>query len=88
VSDRIWDQVLEQVRASIDEEDFRRWFAPSTQAGDSGDQIAVWVPSTSIRRHLELQYHDLVIRALEALGRPGADVRFVVTGYEEDDDNE
>ena len=88
MSSGIWERVLEQVRATIDDEDFRRWFAPSTQAGDTGDQITVWVPSSSIRRHLELHYSDAVSRVLESLGRPSTDVRFVVTGYGDEDDED
>lgn len=87
MSSGIWERVLERVRGAIDEEDYRRWFALSTQAGDSGDQITVWVPSTSIQRHLELHYSEALARALESLGRPSTDVRFVVTGYGDEDED-
>lgn len=43
--------MLAQVRAEVDAEDFRRWFAYTSYAGDSGDQITVWIGSESHRRH-------------------------------------
>jgi chromosomal replication initiation ATPase DnaA len=84
----IWDRVLDHIRQSIPGEDFRRWFGATAYASDSGDQITVWVPTENIRRHLLLQYDDLVRRALRAVGRPHTDVRFVVGGTDEDDDEE
>lgn len=81
----IWDQVLDQLRATLPEEDFRRWFGSTAYASDSGDQITVWVPSESIRRHLVNQYDDAVRRALASTGRPFTAVRFLVGGTDEDE---
>ena len=52
----------------------------------AGDQITIWVPSESIRRHIVNQYHDALFAALESLGRADTHVRFVVGGTEEDED--
>ena len=67
-------------------EDFRRWFVGTAYASDSGDQITVWVPTESIRRHLVLHYQDDIDVALAALGRPDTQVRLLVGGVDDDDD--
>jgi chromosomal replication initiation ATPase DnaA len=82
----IWDQVLEQVRPSIADDDFRRWFGATAYASDSGDQITVWVPTEQIRRYMTTHYDTALRRALAAIGRPETIVRFVVGGTDEDDE--
>ena len=82
----IWDQLLEGLRASMPEEDFRRWFGATAYASDSGDQITVWVPSEAIRRHISVHYEDAINRRLIALGRAHVHVRLVVSGMAEDDE--
>jgi chromosomal replication initiation ATPase DnaA len=81
-----WDQILERLRAGMPEEDFRRWFGAAAYASDSYDQITIWVPSESIRRHIVNIYGDDVRRAAHAIGRGTTHVRFVVGGTDEDDD--
>ena len=81
----IWDEVLEQLRATMPTEDFRRWFGATAYASDSGDQITVWVPSEAIRRHLDKQYRDAIDQAVAALGRSNTTVRLVVSGFEDDE---
>jgi chromosomal replication initiation ATPase DnaA len=83
-----WDQVLARLRATIDGEDFRRWFAQTSYASDSGDQIVVWVTTEPIRRHLVTHFQEPIQRALQADGRAGAQVRFVVSGVSDDDDRD
>jgi chromosomal replication initiation ATPase DnaA len=82
----IWDEVLEQLRSEMPAEDYHRWFGATAYASDSHDQITVWVPSESIRRHLSTHYYEDVRRALGAAGRPETHVRFVVGGTEDDED--
>jgi len=48
-----WELVLQRVRMEMEPEDFRRWFSSTSYAGDSGDQINVWIGSEAIRRHIE-----------------------------------
>ena len=84
----IWDQVLSVVRRGVPPEDFRRWFNETAYASDSGDQITVWVPSEAIRRHIALRYLDDISAALVELERPGTLVRFVVTGVDDEDDDD
>jgi chromosomal replication initiation ATPase DnaA len=84
----IWEQVLGRIRAQIPEEDYRRWFAISAYASDSGDSITVWVPTESVRRHIEAHYDNAIDRALSALGRADAHVRLVVSGVDEDEDED
>ena len=81
----IWDEVLDQLRAAMPAEDFRRWFGATAYASDSGDQITVWVPSEGVRRHLDKQYRDTIDRAVAAVGRANTVVRLVVSGFEDDE---
>ena len=81
-----WRDVTAQLRAVMTDEDFRRWFGPTAYASDSGDQITVWVPSESLRRHIQLHFRGDIERALEAIGRPGTQIRFLVAGMEEDEE--
>jgi chromosomal replication initiation ATPase DnaA len=83
-----WERLLAQVRTEVDAEDFRRWFASTSYAGDSGDQITVWIGSEAHRRHIETHYRDELDRALDAIKRPNTHIRFVVAGFDDDDDEE
>jgi chromosomal replication initiation ATPase DnaA len=82
----IWDQVLDMLRGEMPEEDFRRWFNGTAYASDSGDQITVWVPTESIRRHIDVHYVDAIRRTLAALGRSGVHVRLVVAGIDDEEE--
>jgi chromosomal replication initiation ATPase DnaA len=85
----VWDEVLGHVRAAVDnEEDFRRWFAPTAYASDSGDRITVWVPTEAVRQHLTNQFLGQIGRALDTMGRTGTQVRFVVTGTDEEEETD
>ncbi len=86
MSDNPWNLVLEQIRPRLDSEDFRRWFSGTHYAADAGDQISVWVHSEAIRRHITTHFQLQIDAALAAIGRPDSDIRFVVTGVDEDDD--
>jgi chromosomal replication initiation ATPase DnaA len=86
MSDNVWQAVLDRLRDSLEPEDFRRWFAETAYASDSGDQITVWVPSESVRRHIVLHYQPQIDRALGAMNRADAEIRLVVAGYGDDDD--
>jgi chromosomal replication initiation ATPase DnaA len=86
VSDNPWDLVLARIRRRLDGEDFRRWFGATHYAADAGDQITVWVHSEAIRRHITAHFQTQIDEALRAIGRGDADVRFVVTGVQEDED--
>ena len=70
-----WDEILERMRTKIPEDDFRRWFGQTAYASDSGDHIAT-------------HYERAIERELEASGRGYTQVRMVVTGGDEDDDDE
>ena len=83
----IWEQILGDVRTTLPEEDFRRWFGATAYASDSGDQITVWVPSEAIRRHIQNHYNETVQRARRSVGRVNTTVRFVVGGTDEDDED-
>jgi len=82
----VWDQVLDRLRASMPDEDFRRWFGATAYASDAGDQVTVWVPTEAIRRHIVHHYQDDLDRALEALGRSGTHIRLIVGGIDEDEE--
>ena len=84
----IWKQILNRIRSTMPEEDFRRWFGSTSYASDSGDQINVWVPSEAIRRQIVNNYEDDVQQAVLALGRKHTRVRFIVGGTDEDADDD
>ena len=84
----VWDDVLARLRADVDAEDFRRWFASSAYASDSGDQITVWVASEAIRRHLTNHYEKEITAALKGVGRHDTLVRFLVAGFGDEDEDE
>jgi chromosomal replication initiation ATPase DnaA len=83
----IWDEILTLLRQDVPPDDFRRSFGETAYASDSGDQITVWVPSESMRRHLTSRYGDAINSALTQIDRRGTQVRFVVTGVEEEDED-
>jgi len=84
----IWDAVLARVAEHVDAADFRRWFGATAYASDSGDQVTVWVPTESIKRHIVSHFNDRIGAALAGLGRGDTHVRFVVTGVSDDEDDE
>jgi chromosomal replication initiation ATPase DnaA len=84
----IWDQVLEALRSRMPDEDFRRWFGNTAYASDSGDQITVWVSTESVRRHIVAHYGDQIDRTIAALGRANTQVRMVVAGEAEDEEDD
>ena len=83
----IWSEVLARLRATLEPDEYRRWFSASSQASDSGDQITVWVPASTDARHISVHYQDRILRELEQLGRENVMLRFLAAGYEEDDDD-
>jgi chromosomal replication initiation ATPase DnaA len=83
----IWDEILTLLRRDVPPDDFRRAFSETAYASDSGDQITVWVPTESMRRHLTSRYGDAINSALTQIDRRGTHVRFVVTGVEEEDED-
>lgn len=85
-ADRAWDGVLAHLQNTIDHDEYRRWFASSMQASDSGDQITVWIPTANEGRYITAHYLDEITRQLERMGRFNVTVRFVATGSDEDDD--
>jgi chromosomal replication initiation ATPase DnaA len=82
-----WQRVLALVRLEIDEEDFRRWFSSTSYAGDSGEQITVWIGAESLRRHIEVHFQEVIARALVSLDRRNTHIRFVVVGFGDEDDD-
>jgi chromosomal replication initiation ATPase DnaA len=84
----IWMTILDRLKLEVDEEEFRRWFSTSSYASDSGDQITVWVPTAVEGRQIEQYYLDRLHRILAALGRTNTTVRFVATGYTDDEEDE
>jgi chromosomal replication initiation ATPase DnaA len=84
----IWTQILDRLRAELDPEEFRRWFSSSSYASDSGDQITVWVQTAADGRHILQSYDDRIRRVLLTLGRTDTAVRFIATGYSDDEDDD
>ena len=87
MSRNAWEQILERLRTEVPEEDFRRWFGATAYASDSGDQITVWVPTEGIKRTIS-HFEDAIDRARAAVGRHEAQIRFVVSGLGDEDDED
>ena len=86
MTQNIWDAVLEQLRERMSAEDFRRWFSATAYASDSGDQVTVWVPTESMRRHIDIHFSGHITDALAVLDRRETQIRMVVAGLGEEDD--
>ena len=84
----IWNTILDHLRAELDPEEFRRWFSSSSYASDSGDQISVWVPAAADGRHILQNYNERIQRALLTHGRTDTLIRFIATGYSDEEDDE
>lgn len=84
-ADRAWDAILAYLKDTIEPDEYRRWFASSMQASDSGDQITVWVPTFNDGRYITTHYLDEITRQLERMNRVSVTVRFVATGVDEDE---
>jgi chromosomal replication initiation ATPase DnaA len=82
----LWDRILERLRERLDADEFRRWFSETSQASDSGDQLSVWVTSATIIRHITVHHQHLLDAALNELGRHSTEIRFIATGYGEEED--
>ena len=83
-----WELVLGRLQEELSAEDFHHWLGTTAYASDSGDHITVWVPSESIRRHIDAHYRELIYRALASLGRSGTQIRFVVAGFDDEEGDE
>jgi chromosomal replication initiation ATPase DnaA len=83
-----WEEILHLIRPVVGEEDFRRWLSETSYASDSGDQITVWVPSETAKRYISVHFIEAIDRALAALHRNHAQIRFVVAGTSEDEEEE
>ena len=86
MTQNIWDAVLERLHERMSEEDFRRWFSPTAYASDSGDQVTVWVPTESVRRHIDIHFSGHIADELAALDRRGTQIRMIVAGMGDEDD--
>jgi chromosomal replication initiation ATPase DnaA len=84
----VWADILNRIRTEIDAEEYRRWFSMTSYASDSGDQITVWVINAADGRQIEQAYSDRLRRILRALGRGDTHIRFVVSGYKDDEDDD
>lgn len=88
MSKNVWEAILERLREEIPEEDYRRWLSGTAYASDAGDQITVWVLTDANRQHILGHYQGALERALAAVDRDDALIRFVVSGTAEDEDED
>lgn len=83
--DNIWVTLLDRMRPTMDSDEYRRWFSHSYLASDAGDQISIWVPGMPEVRHLTMHYLERIYRELEEMERRHVTVRFIATGYEDEE---
>ena len=81
-----WEKILHHLQTAVSAEDFRRWFSETSYASDSGDQITVWVPTETARRYIGVHFTDAIDEALAAMDREHTQIRFVVSGTGDDEE--
>jgi hypothetical protein len=74
----IWAQVLARLETSIRRHEFVQWLGQTSFAADDGTTIEVRVPEKAFADWNTKHYGAAIQEALTALGRPGANVSFVV----------
>lgn len=84
----VWNRILDRLKGDLDAEEFRRWFSASSYASDAGDIITVWVPSIADGRQILQNYGDRIQRELAAIGRRDTHIRFLASGYSDEEDDE
>lgn len=74
---RFWRDALEHIRKELEPHVFNAWFLTSGVIEDSGDRVTISADSTLRAQWLQAQYSELIVSALEKVGRPGVTLSFV-----------
>jgi hypothetical protein len=74
----IWARVLDRLQSTIIRSNYDTWLTPTSFAADDGTTIEVRVPEKAFADWNTKHYGAAIQEALTALGRPGANVSFVV----------
>ena len=77
VTDKIWDDVLNFLRPSIDRDCFETWFGPTRFHSFSNDTLKLVVPSDLYRKWLLSNYYDQIVTAVEHLTRRRPEILFL-----------
>jgi len=77
VTDKIWNDVLDLLRPSIDKDCFETWFTPTQFHSFSNDTLKLIVPSDLYRKWLLSNYYDQIVTAVEQLTRRRPEILFL-----------
>ncbi len=78
MASNVWTQVLERIETKVNRHSFNTWFSPTVLVEDTGDRVAVRVPSELCRNWLTKHYSGLIAEAAAEVQRRGVTVAFVI----------
>lgn len=84
VTDKVWRDVLDSLRPSVDRDSFETWFSPIEFHSFDNDTLRLIVPSEIYRKWLLSNYYEQIARAVESFTRRRPEIEMVVPGREED----
>lgn len=73
----LWDQVLLELRGSIDPSDYRSWFEPTSYLATRGDTIDVRVTDSTTADQIADRFGPTLRRVLDRLGHERVRLQFV-----------
>ncbi|MBN1902368.1 chromosomal replication initiator protein DnaA [Candidatus Sumerlaeota bacterium] len=86
LTQRIWDDVLQILKPSLDKDCFETWFTPARFHSFNNDTLTLIVPSDLYRKWLLSNYYDQILAAVEKLTQRRPEIVFLT--MEGDDDPE
>lgn len=77
-NDKIWDKVLDEIRAKISSVNFRGWFAPTSVSEITETTIVIVVPSAFIKGQLVSRYQPLLEETVQKIIGKQLEIQFVI----------
>jgi chromosomal replication initiator protein len=83
---QVWERVLAKVSEKVSGQNFDVWFRPTSMAKHDTEAklLLVWVPNRHFQYWLAENYRDILSAALREVDLGDHDVRFIVSGEEEE----
>ena len=76
-SQNVWEQVLSRIERKVNRHIYYTWFRPTALSRDDGSSIQVLVPNGHFRDWLTRHYSNLLLEALNEVGRPTVQLEFL-----------
>ncbi len=77
VTDKVWEDVLNLLRPTIDKESFETWFTPTRFHSFTNDTLNLEVPSALYRKWLLSNYYEQIVEAVERLTDSRPEIMFL-----------